>query len=158
MWRYLVGMVAGILLVAGGVLWWRDPAVARRLLPDAPAALASSLGAAGEDAVPEPPAASEQTREEKRFSRYDHDKDGKVGREEFLAARRKAFARLDTDHDGRLGFDEYAAKTITRFADADGDRSGALTAAEFAATRIPRKAKAAPRCPPAAAEKGEDEQ
>lgn len=158
MWRYLVGMMAGVLLVAGGVLWWRNPAAARRLPPDAPAALAGSIGAPGAETVPEPPAASEKTREEKRFSRYDHDKDGKVGREEFLASRRKAFAKLDTNHDGKLDFDEYAAKTITRFADADADKSGALTPAEFATTKIQRKTKAAPRCPPAPAEKGDDEQ
>ena len=83
-----------------------------------------------------PPQASERTREEKRFDRYDHDRDGIVSREEWLAARRKAFARLDTNGDGALSFDEWAAKTITRFTAADGDKSATLTRAEFAVTKI----------------------
>ena len=152
MWRYLVGMVAGVLLVAGGVLWWRNSAVASHILPAAPrlAAANTQTGAAG-DEVPEPPAASVKTREEKRFGRYDHDKNGAVSRDEFLMARRKAFAKLDANGDGVLSFDEYAVKTEKRFADADADRSGALTAPEFATTRIARKTRTAPRCAPVAA-------
>lgn len=156
MWRYLVGMAAGVLLVLGGVWWWRDPATARHLLPAAPLALATRDEGGG-DPVPEPPAASEKTREEKRFSRYDHDRNGAVSRDEFLAARRKAFAKLDTNGDGKLDFEEYAVKTTTRFAAADADKSGTLTPAEFATTKIQRKAKVNPRCPPAAAPRGEDE-
>lgn len=146
MWRYLAGVVAALLLIGGGALWWRSAAVAGRGLPDAPAR-AATAGDADEEA-PEPPVASDRTREEKRFSRYDKDKDGSVAREEYLAARRKAFARLDADGDGRLSFDEWAIKATTKFATADGDRSGALTPAEFVTTRVPRKAKAALRCPP----------
>ena len=155
MWRYLVGMAAGVLLVAGGLLVWQNTAVATHGVPLLPARLAAAI-APGDDVVPEPPQASEKTREQKRFSRYDHDKDGKVSRDEFLAARRRAFAKLDVNNDGRLSFDEYAVKGEKRFADADGDHDGALAAGEFATTRPVRKAKPNPRCPPAPARGDED--
>lgn len=98
--------------------------------------------------LPDPPKASEKTREERRFGRYDKDRDGRITRDEYLASRRKAFAKLDTNGDGRLSFEEYAVATATKFAKADGDRSGVLNAAEFATTRVARKAPATPKCPP----------
>jgi hypothetical protein len=148
MWRYLVGLVAGVLLVAGGVLWWRSSAIARHILPDAPQ-IAASAGGATEEAMPDPPAASEKTREERRLSRIDHDKNGEVSRDEFLAARRRNFARLDIDGDGKLSFEEYAVKGVERFAAADKDKTGALNASEFATTRVVRKTQTT-RCPPPA--------
>jgi len=155
MWRYLVGALAAVLLLGGGALWWRSTATATQsLIPAAPGARQ-----AANDADPdasEPPAASEKTREEKRFARYDHDKDGSVAREEYLAARRKAYAKLDTNGDGRLSFDEWAIKATTKFADADKDRSNALTPVEFATTRVVRQAKAPVRCPPTAKAQEED--
>jgi hypothetical protein len=144
MWRYLVGLIAGVLIMAGGALWLRSSATARPSLPDAPIEALSADG----DTAPAPPAASEKTREEKRFSRYDHDRNGAVSRDEFLASRRRAFAKLDVNGDGKLSFDEYAVKTEKRFATADHDGSGALDAPEFATTRIIRKTRAAPRCAP----------
>ena len=42
-------------------------------------------------AVRRSPARSEKTREEKRFLRSDHDKNGAISRDEFLAARRRNF-------------------------------------------------------------------
>lgn len=155
MWRYLVGMLAGVVLVGGGVLWWRSAAIAgQSLLPGAPRA--ALTGSAGEE-VPEPPEASEKTREQRRFNRYDHDKDGKVTRDEYLAARHKAFVKLDVNNDGRLTFDEWAIKAETKFADADKDKSSALSAAEFATTKVQRKTKAPVRCPPASNKREDDE-
>ena len=150
MWRYLVGLIAGVLLMGGSALWWRNSATARSTLPDAPIAALSGSG----DATPDPPAASEKTREEKRFSRYDHDRDNVVSRDEFLASRRRAFAKLDVNGDGKLSFDEYAVKTEKRFATADHDGSGTLDAPEFATTRIVRKTRAAPRCAPDSKDEG----
>ena len=83
------------------------------------------------------PEASAKTREEKRFSRYDKNKDGKVQADEYLAARRRNFDKLDLDHNGALSFQEYAAKAIEKFNDAGG-RKGWLTAAEFVATAPPQ--------------------
>ena len=101
------------------------------------------------------PEASAKTREEKRFSRYDKDKDGKVQADEYLAARRRNFDKLDVDHNGALAFQEYAAKGIEKF-NAAGGRKGWLPPAEFVATAPPpAKHKAACSCaarPPEAAD------
>ena len=140
--RFLAGVAAALLLVTGGVFIWRAQAERGSAVPllaavvaDTPMGLADLAG---------PPVASERTREEKRFSRYDKDKNGAVAREEYLVARRKNFAKLDVNGDGRLGFEEYAVKAIVKFAAADKDRNGALSASEFALTRVVRKS--APKC------------
>jgi hypothetical protein len=144
---YLAGAGSMLLLLAAGFLLWTG--LVRRdgsPIPAAPVAFA----APGNDvmALPDPPEATEKTREQKRFSRTDHDHDGKITRDEYLQLRRKNFAKLDTNGDGRLSFEEYAAKAIAKFDGADVDKSGALDPAEFATTRMVRKIK--PRCPPAA--------
>jgi Ca2+-binding EF-hand superfamily protein len=157
MWRYLAGGAAALLFTAAGWLLFRSEARPEPVLPSAPrpAAVATAAVAAADVALP---AASERTREQKRFDRYDKDRNASVTREEYLAARRKAFAKLDTDRDGRLTFDEWAAKTTQRFATADKDKSGALTATEFATTRPQRKTPARPRCacPQPAADTSDD--
>ncbi|ATE64503.1 EF-hand domain-containing protein [Rhizorhabdus dicambivorans] len=142
MWRYLVGVLAGVLLVGGGVALWQSFDKGPQLAPAAP------LQAAEPTPLAEPPAATEKTREEKRFGRYDKDKDGKVSREEFLASRRKAYARLDVNGDGRLSFEEWSVKTTDRFAKADGDKNATLTTEEFATTRIARKTARPAPCVP----------
>ena len=76
------------------------------------------------------PEASPKSREEKRFSRYDKNKNGKVEADEYLAARHKNFDKLDADHNGALSFDEYAAKGIEKF-NAAGGKKGWLSPAEF---------------------------
>jgi hypothetical protein len=145
--RYLGWAASAALLIAAAVFWWRGGAgggQADAMIPRPPA-----LTAVEDPVEPlaDPPRASAKTREEKRFGRYDKDKDGAVGRDEYLLARRKAFAKLDRNGDGRLDFEEYAVKTADKFAKADGDRSGRLDAAEFLTTRVIRKP--GPRnCPP----------
>ncbi|MBP2275878.1 MULTISPECIES: histidine kinase [Sphingomonas] len=148
MWRYLVGGLATLALVAAGMLLFNRGARSVAALPSAPLALAQTTeGGALPATVPE---ASDKTREQKRFDRYDKDRDGKVTREEYLAPRRKAYAKLDTNHDGVLSFDEWAVKTETKFAEADKDKSGAMTPAEFVSTAPKRKAPRVRRdCPPA---------
>lgn len=147
MGRFLAGVASALLLAAAGIAWWSGGRGADGpLIPAAPARAA----APAYEAVTEPPQASEKTREERRFARYDKDKDGRVSRDEYLAQRRKAFAKLDTNGDGRLSFEEYAAATGAKFAKADGDGSGALDAGEFATTRVARKARPKPPCQPTA--------
>lgn len=115
-------------------------------LPAAPQrAVAAADAPAGESDVPE---ASPATREERRFNRYDKDRDASITRDEYLAARRKAFAKLDVNGDGRLDFDEWAVKATAKFAAADRDKSGAMNAAEFATTAVRRKAPARAKGPP----------
>jgi EF hand len=144
MWRFLAGVASALLLVTAGILIWRGQADAVQLVPGAPAAADDALGFAD---VSGPLEATEKTREQKRFSRYDKDKNGGVSRDEYLLARRKGFAKLDVNGDGKLSFDEYAVKTSTKFAGADKDRSGVLTPAEFLTTRVVRKA-GKTNCPP----------
>jgi len=146
MWRYVAGGVAALLFTAVGWLLFRGEAQPEPVLAAASRPAAAAAAQAPDTLPVVLPAASERTREQKRFDRYDKDRDASVTREEFLAARRKAFAKLDVNGDGRLTFDEWAAKTTQRFAAADRDKSGALTAAEFATTRPKRSAAAKPRC------------
>jgi EF hand len=153
--RFLAGVASALFLATAGFFVWQAQADKASPIPPPPAADASaSMGFA--DLAP-PPQASERTREEKRFARYDKDKNGIVGRDEYIVSRQKAFAKLDVNGDGRLSFDEYAVKTVTKFAAADKDRNGGLNAAEFATTRVVRKAKPKAKCPPAMqAPQGED--
>src|SRR3546814_3871441 len=82
------------------------------LLPPAPPLEAIAAPAPLPSKAPE---ASEKTREQKRFDRYDKDRDDIITRDELLAPRRKAYAKLDTDHDGRLSFEEWAIATSEKF-------------------------------------------
>ncbi|WBH16023.1 EF-hand domain-containing protein [Sphingomonas radiodurans] len=141
MWRYLAGGVAALLMVAAGWMVFSGRARSDPVLPPAPQAVAAGEVAVDDAPVPE---ASEKTREEKRFDRYDKDRNGKIAREEYLASRRKAFAKLDANGDGRLSFEEWGAKTLAKFAGADGDKSGAMDRTEFATTAVKRSAR--PKC------------
>ncbi len=148
MWRYLAGGVAGVLMIAAGWMLFNGKARTEAALPAQPqqaVAIGSDGAAPLPDTVPE---ASAKTREEKRFGRYDKDRNGAITRDEYLASRRKAYAKLDTDGDGKLSFDEWAIKATTKFASADRDRSGTMNAAEFATTAVKRSTRPRPNCPP----------
>ena len=142
MGRFLAGVAATLLLVTGVFFIWQAQADRGSAVPQpADAPVEAAMGLAD---LAGPPVASERTREEKRFARYDKDKNGAVAREEYVLARRKNFAKLDVNGDGKLGFEEYAVKTTAKFAAADKDKNGALAPAEFALTRVVRKT--APKC------------
>lgn len=150
MWRYLAGAIAALLMATAGFLIYNARARPDPVLPAQPSAMGQATAA--DSPLPDTaPEATDRTREQKRFDRYDKDRDGKVTRDEYLASRRKAYAKLDTNGDGQLSFDEWATKTTTKFATADSDRSGAMTRAEFATTAPKRKPKRPVRCPPAPA-------
>jgi hypothetical protein len=140
--RFFAGVAACFLFLTGVFLVWQSRAAQGPGLPDAPQARAagSTLLAPALQA----PEASAKNREEKRFSRADKNKDGKIDAEEVLGARRKAFAKLDTNGNGALSFEEWAAKTIGKFQGADKDHNGLLTAGEFAATAPPAPKR--PKC------------
>jgi hypothetical protein len=142
MWRFLAGAAAAFLLMTGAFLLWQSHAAHSGAVEGGKQAVStgsSSWFGAASDQPLRAPEASERTREQKRFSRYDKNKDGKVQLDEYLAARRRNFDKLDTNHDGRLSFEEYAAKAIDKF-DGAGGRKGWLTEAEFATTAAVRKA------------------
>jgi hypothetical protein len=134
--RFLSGAAAAFLLLTGAFFLWQSHAEQGPPLPPAPKARPASalLTPAGPLRAPE---ASPESREEKRFSRADKNKDGRIETEEVFDSRRKAFAKLDLNGNGSLSFEEWAAKTIGKFQGADKDRSGWLTPAEYALTAPP---------------------
>jgi hypothetical protein len=133
--RFLAGAAACFLLLTGAFILWQSHAEGPSF-PAAPKPRPASalLTPAGPLNAPE---ADPKSREQKRFSRADKNKDGRIQADEVLGARRKAFAKLDTNGNGALSFEEWAAKTIEKFSGADKDRSGWLTPAEYALTAPP---------------------
>jgi hypothetical protein len=134
--RFLAGAAASFLLLTGAFLLWQSHAEGGPPLPTAPQARAASglLSPAGPLLAPE---ADAKSREEKRFSRADKNKDGKIESNEVFDARHKAFAKLDTNANGALSFEEWASKSIEKFQGADKDRTGWLTPVEYALTAPP---------------------
>jgi len=162
MWRYLAGAAAGLLLLVAGMTLqaMRSPPAPR--LAAMPVAVGTAATPGSQATLPAVPEALPATREQKRFDRYDKDRNGSVTRDEYLLSRHKAFAKLDTDGNGTLSFDEWATKAETKFGAADRDKSGSLNAAEFATTAVKRKAKPRPNCAPQrqaapAADEGRDD-
>jgi len=136
MLRFFAGVAACFLPLTGAFLIWQSRSEKAPGLPPAPPPRSASPSLLGAQPL-EAPEASEKSREEKRFSRADKDKDGKIEPEELLGPRRKAFAKLDTSGNGTLSFEEWAVTTIDKFKGADKDRSGWLTPAEYATTAPP---------------------
>ena len=162
MQRFVAGAVAGLLLVTGGILIWQGHAERQAQLPPPPPALpARPLQLAQIDPAAAPlrlakiatVVESDQSKEQKRFARYDKDRNGAVSLPEMVDSRRKAFAKLDLDHDGKLSFEEYVHKTAIKFDHADGNHDHQLSAPEFATTAAKhRKKKPTCACPQSAAD------
>lgn len=149
MWRYLAGAASALLLVAAGFFMAKGLAgKAAQATPETTATAEALSPAMNFAELPEPPRASELSKEQKRFNRYDRDRNQAVSKEEFLTSRRKAYERLDTNKDGLISFDEYSAKAQLKFAKADVNRSATLDRREFSTTRVVRKQKPRPDCPP----------
>ncbi|HET7816850.1 MAG TPA: EF-hand domain-containing protein, partial [Sphingomicrobium sp.] len=110
--RFLAGAAACFLLLTGAFLFWQSRAQEAPALPAAPPAREASGSLLAPTPLPAPPEATPKSREERRFSRADKDKNGRIEREELLAPRRKAFAKLDTNGNGTLSFEEWAVKTV----------------------------------------------
>jgi len=153
--RTVLGALAALLLTASGVFWWTGRAATEQGAPppdlgtaaapaDAPTALPSA-DVAGQRG-PAPPVASEMSREQRRFFRYDRNGDRIVTRNELLATRTAGFRKLDTDGNNLLTFEEWAVTTANRFKGADRDGNLQLTPEEFRATAPKPVAKAACRC------------
>ena len=137
MLRILAGAAASFLTMTGAFLVWQSHAQQAPTLPEAPP---PRMGTPSMVAAPtrlEAPEATPKSREERRFSRADKDKNGRIESEEMFGPRRKAFAKLDKNGNGTLSFDEWAVKTVDKFKGADRDRSGWLTPAEYATTAPP---------------------
>ncbi|WP_084356108.1 EF-hand domain-containing protein [Novosphingobium lentum] len=156
--RIVLGAFAALLLVASGVFWWQGRAQTARNAP--PPSIAATDGAQpdAEDPPDEDgagqhgaslPQASEESREARRFDRFDKDRDGRITRNELLAPRVKAFRKLDVDGNNLLSFEEWAVRTSNKFKGADHNGDGALTREEFVATKS-KKSAAKCQCKPAA--------
>ena len=146
--KVVLGAFAALVLLGIGLFWLQGRAEVERGAPPpvAPAATPEGLPSADVAGLegPAPPEASELSREERRFFRYDRDRDRRISRNEMLSTRTDAFRALDKDGNNLLTFEEWAVATAQRFDQADGDRDGELTEKEFATT-APKPA-ATPRC------------
>ncbi|MDX3909991.1 MAG: EF-hand domain-containing protein [Sphingobium sp.] len=154
MGRYLAGIAAGLLLTAAALFWWQSRSQATAEAEPIPMPVAAivddSLPEGDENAFgaapPMPASASPASREQRRFARYDRNRDGIITRQEMLSTRTKAFKALDKDGDNLLSFEEWAVATSERYVAADADKDGKVTPPEFAATAPKAKPKAACRC------------
>lgn len=153
MTRILAGGLGAILLISGLLLYWHGMADVPLDLPEPPP---EEPAKPPEDVLPEadisglkgptPPEATELTREQRRFARYDRNSDRLITRTEMLSSRTKAFKKLDKDGNNLLTFEEWAVATSDKFAKADRNGNGELNPAEFATTKPKRKKKPACRC------------
>ena len=150
--RLILGAVIALALVGLGLFWLQGRAEVER---GAPPPTMASEGAVATDIPtadvagmtgPAPPEATELTKEQQRFGRYDRDRDGRITRNEMLSSRTDAFRKLDRDGNNLLTFEEWAVATVNRFEGADADRDNALTPAEFVTTKPKKAVKRACRC------------
>ena len=146
--RIVLGAFAALVLMGVGLFWLQGRAEVEQGAPPpaAPAAMPTGLPTADVAGLqgPEPPEATELSREQRRFFRYDRDRNLTISRTEMLSSRTAAFRQLDVDGNNLLTFEEWAVATSNRFDGADADRDGELTPKEFATTAP--KPSASPRC------------
>ncbi len=146
--RYVAGAASMMLLMTAGLFLWIGASGQDVVIPDAPPPpepdILEALPQADENAPafgpapPTPPEAHKASREERRFNRYDRNRDGVITRLEMMSSRTKAFKALDKDGNNLLTFEEWAVATSDRFEKADKDGDGQLTRAEFRTTRSKR--------------------
>lgn len=151
--KFIAGVVGAMLMISAGLFFWIGAQGQENALPEAPPppelSELETLPLPGEDAPvigmppPKPPRAHKSSREEKRFNRYDRNRDEVITRLELMSSRTKSFKKLDKDGDNLLTFEEWAATTSLRFSAADSDKDNALTRLEF---RRSRPKRSAPRC------------
>ena len=154
--RIVLAALAVLLLAAAAVFWFtgRDAVEAGAPPPELageapgppgdPDALPSA--SVGGMRGPAPPVASEMSREQRRFFRFDRNGDGIVSRSELLATRTAAFRKLDLDGNNLLTFEEWAVTTANRFKGADRDGNLQLTPEEFRSTAPKPLQKPSCRC------------
>ena len=146
----VVGSTASLALVGLGLFWWQGRAQVEEGAPppmvvesEAPLPEVPPVDP-GEAIGPAPPEATELTREQRRFFRYDRNRDWRITRTEMLSTRSNAFRKLDKDNNNLLDFEEWAVATVDKFEGADADGDNELTPGEFATTAPKRRKK--PRC------------
>ncbi|RJY08530.1 EF-hand domain-containing protein [Aurantiacibacter aquimixticola] len=152
----ILGAALTLIALSVGLFWMQGRAQVEQAAPppdpdalaeaevDDPDALPSADVADMEG--PAPPEASELTREQRRFFRYDRNRDLKITRNEMLSTRTEAFRRLDKDGNNLLTFEEWAVTTATRFDAMDGNGDRELTQGEFATSRPTPRRTSSCRC------------
>src|SRR6188508_642711 len=148
--RIVLGAFGALALLGIGLFWLQGRAAVERGAPPPVPAATQPEGLPSADISglegPAPPVASELSREQRRFFRYDRDRDRKISRNEMLSTRTDAFRDLDVDGNNLLTFEEWAVTTAQRFDQADADRNGELNQKEFATTAPKPAATPACRC------------
>ncbi|MEO9462980.1 MAG: EF-hand domain-containing protein [Marinomonas sp.] len=158
--KIFLGAFLGLFLAGIGFYWWQGRAQVEAAAPlppeiaieeaaeeDEPKVIELPIADPGNKRGPKPPAATELTKEEKRFFRYDRNRDRSISRAEMLSTRASAFRKLDKDGNNLLTFEEWAHTTVKKFDGADRNRNNELTEREFRTTRPkPRKKKPSCRC------------
>jgi len=152
--KFVAGAAGMMLLMTAGLFFWIGAQGQDSPIPEAPPPPEERLKPEGlpeadgnaplsGPAPPTPPKAYKASREERRFNRYDKDRDEVITRLELMSSRTKAFKKLDKDGNNLLTFEEWATATSQRFSGADRDGNGQLTRREFRTTRPKRKT---PKC------------
>ncbi|MEP3051715.1 MAG: EF-hand domain-containing protein [Erythrobacter sp.] len=148
----VLGVFVGLIFAGVGVFWWAGLAQVEENAPPPPDVEEAPPTPEelpevdpGDLTGPNPPEATELTKEERRFFRYDRNRDRIITRNEMLSTRSNAFRKLDADGNNLLTFEEWAVTTSNRFHGADGNGDGELTPPEFATT-APRRSTRRPTC------------
>lgn len=138
----VLGAVGALVLTGVGTFWWQGRAAVEAA---APPPLAEPLATPDPEMLPiadvgslrgpAPPEATELTKEEMRFFRYDRNRDRRITRSEMLSTRSDAFRKLDKDGNNLLDFEEWAVSTVTKFEGADADGNRELSPREFLTTK-----------------------
>ena len=141
--RLILGAFGAMVLLGIGLFWLQGRAEIEQAAPPPeppgttveptpdPQALPSAdvSGMRG----PAPPEATELTRDQQRFFRYDRNRDGRITRTEILSTRTNAFRKLDKDGNNLLTFEEWAITTVERFEEMDENGDGVVRLPELAA-------------------------
>ena len=155
--RIVLAALAVLLLGAAGVFWFSGRDAVEAGAPPPVLAGEEDAGPPGDpNALPSadvagmrgplPPEATEMSREQRRFTRFDRNGDRIVSRNELLATRTAGFRKLDLDGNNLLTFEEWAVTTANRFKGADRDGNLQLTPEEFRTTAPKPAVKAACKC------------
>ena len=141
---FVSGSIVTLFVMALGMFWWQGRAEVEAAAPP-PDPMAFAPPAFDPMALPEadtanltgpePPEASELSKEQRRFFRYDRNRDWRITRAEMLSTRTKSFRKLDTDGNNLLDFEEWAHATVDKFETADANSDRELSPAEFASTK-----------------------
>lgn len=137
----ILGSAGTLALIGLGLFWWQGRAQVESAAPP-PVAVepAEALepvpqSEPGDLRGPAPPEASELSKEQQRFFRYDRNRDWRISRVEMLSTRSAAFRKLDKDGNNLLDFEEWAVATVDKFEGADTNEDNQLSPAEFATTK-----------------------